>query len=93
MVSGKSASGGIDNGKIGDYDKLILGDEEQLIVSTDEKPSEILYLQGFIGTSYANNEWKTARTDAFKSGADRIIPMPQRYAIYHFKSSEREESS
>lgn len=62
----KSASGGIDNGKIGDYDKLILGDEEQLIVSTDEKPSEILYLQGFIGTSYANNEWKTARTDAFK---------------------------
>lgn len=62
----KSASGGIDNGKIGDYDQLILGDEEQLIVSTDEKPSEILYLQGFIGTSYANNEWKAIRTDAFK---------------------------
>ena len=62
----KSASGGIGNGRIGDYDQLILGEEEQLIVNTDEKPSEILYLQGFIGTSYANNEWKTTRTDAFK---------------------------
>lgn len=65
-VQGKSASGGIDNGKIGDYDQLIFGDEEQLIVSTDEKPYEMLYLQGFIGTSYADNEWKTARTGTFE---------------------------
>lgn len=59
-IRGDKATGGVESGRTGDYGVLELGEDRQLLVTCAQKPAEKIYLQGFIGTRYEDNEWKEA---------------------------------
>lgn len=62
----RSASGGVGNGAVGTAGEFGENDSPQLRITTDEKPTERLYLQGYIGTEYNSNKWHAADSNKFR---------------------------
>lgn len=52
------ASGGVSDGKVGQADRIEYKGFMDLTLILDSKPSEDIFLQGFVGSKYENNEWK-----------------------------------
>lgn len=61
------AKGGVNDGVIGGAGEFAKDDEKQLVITSQTKPQEKIYLQGYIGTIYEDNKWKEGRRKEFQS--------------------------
>lgn len=52
------ASGGVSDGKIGEVDRIEYRGFVDLTLILRDKPTDDIFLQGFVGSRYDNNEWK-----------------------------------
>lgn len=65
------AKGGVSDGEVGGAGVFAKDDTKQLIVTTNTKPQEKIYLQGYIGTVYEDNQWKVDEKTQFESWITR----------------------
>lgn len=64
-----AAAGGVEDGSLTQSDGLALQGLEDLLVMTDEKPTETVYLRGFIGAEYDGHSWQPADAEQFDNAA------------------------
>ena len=64
-----AAAGGVEDGSLTQSDGLALQGLEDLLVMTDEKPTETVYLRGFIGAEYDGHSWQPAAAEQFDNAA------------------------
>lgn len=64
-----AAAGGVEDGSLTQSDGLALQGLEDLLVTTDEKPTETVYLRGFIGAEYDGHGWQPADAEQFDNAA------------------------
>lgn len=64
-----AAAGGVEDGSLTQSDGLALQGLEDLIVTTDGKPTETVYLRGFIGAEYDGHSWQPADAEQFDNAA------------------------
>lgn len=64
-----AAAGGVEDGSLTQSDGLALQGLEDLLVTTDEKPTETVYLRGFIGAEYDGHSWQPADAEQFDNAA------------------------
>ena len=62
--------GGVADGSLSDASGYLISDVEDLSLSCTVKPQETLYLRGFIGGSYEQNQWLEPEEKVFYSAAD-----------------------
>lgn len=58
-------NGGVGNGDLRNCDEFTGGYRTQLKITVSEKPTGPLYIQGYIGGSYEDNQWKPSNAAAF----------------------------
>lgn len=66
----KTAVGGVTDGKLGTVDEIVDSGEEQLEIILSERPKQRVYLQGFVGMDYGDNEWTSSQNTDFLSSDD-----------------------
>lgn len=64
-----AAAGGVEDGSLTRGDGLALTGLEDIMVTTDAKPEETVYLRGFIGVDYDGTSWQAGNAAAFDSAA------------------------
>ena len=64
-----ASAGGVEDGSLTQSDGLALQGLEDLLVTTDEKPTETVYLRGFIGAEYDGHSWQPADAEQFDNAA------------------------
>ena len=64
-----AAAGGVEDGSLTQSDGLALQGLEDLLVTTAEKPTETVYLRGFIGAEYDGHSWQPADAEQFDNAA------------------------
>ena len=64
-----AAAGGVEDGSLTRGDGLALSGLEDIMVTTDAKPEETVYLRGFIGVDYDGTSWQAGNAAAFDSAA------------------------
>lgn len=67
----RQARGGVGSGKVGEFDELIPGEETELILTAAAKPEESLYLRGFTGGRYEENEWEKKKLSSLERKTNR----------------------
>lgn len=67
------AKGGVSNGNLGTADELVPDNQVQLKVVTDTLPDQTLYLQGYIGSQYSNNQWTEAKSKTLQKWNDGVL--------------------
>lgn len=80
------ASGGVSDGKVGQVDRLQFKGFLDMTVTLSYKPLDDVFLQGFVGSRYENNEWKQQSGWDFglkfsESKARKIKNMPFEKAV------------
>ena len=68
-LSLEGVGGGVSDGKLGDIEGSSYDGIEAVKVTSSVKPSEILYLKGFIGSDYAGDSWKPGDENEFENAA------------------------
>lgn len=66
----KAATGGVTDGKLGTVDQVEDSGEEQLEIILSDRPEMRLYLQGFVGMDYLDNQWTSTQNTGFFSVDD-----------------------
>lgn len=61
--------GGVADGSLTDTSGYLVSGVEDLHLTITKKPKETIYLRGFIGGSYANNQWLVPEEKVFDSAA------------------------
>ena len=65
-----AAAGGVEDGSLTQSDGLApCKGWRDLLVTTDEKPTETVYLRGFIGAEYDGHSWHPADAEQFDNAA------------------------
>ncbi len=79
-LSLEGVGGGVSDGVLGDVDGTAYDEVESLKVTVSEKPTEILYLKGYVGADYTQNRWgmgdANSLTDAalnWKTDGDSLL--------------------
>lgn len=72
----EDGNGGVGNGDLRECGKFTGGYKTQLRVTVSEKPTQPLYIQGYIGGSYEDSQWKPADAQAFHAliGGTELFP-------------------
>lgn len=68
--NGDRATGGVNDGKLGEYSGLDRDHSVHLKVKTQKKPEETIYIRGFVGSDYTGRSWKRGSERKFDSGND-----------------------
>ncbi len=68
-LSLEGTGGGVSDGKLGDIEGSSYDGIEAVKVTSSVRTSEILYLKGFIGSSYTGDSWKAGDAEAFENAA------------------------
>nr|WP_288722386.1 transglutaminase domain-containing protein [uncultured Sellimonas sp.] len=61
FVYGDTAAGGVSDGRLGDVEEVRESGRDQLEIVLSEFPEQTLYLRGYVGVVYEDNEWKRTR--------------------------------
>lgn len=67
------AQGGVSNGNLGAAEELVTDNKVQLKVVADSLPERTLYLQGYIGSRYENNQWVESPRKALQKWNDGAL--------------------
>ncbi len=65
----ETTGGGVLDGALQDTKGDVFRDLEDLSLTLSKKPAERIYLRGFIGSTYQNNEWKMPYESSFDAAA------------------------
>jgi len=68
-LSLEGVGGGVSDGVLGDVDGTAYDEVESLKVTVSEKPTEILYLKGYVGAEYTPNRWSMGYADSLTDAA------------------------
>lgn len=68
-LSLEGVGGGVSDGVLGDVDGTAYDEVESLKVTVSEKPTEILYLKGYMGADYTQNRWGMGDADSLTDAA------------------------
>ena len=68
-LSLEGVGGGVSDGVLGDVDGTAYDEVESLKVTVSEKPTEILYLKGYVGADYMQNRWGMGDADSLTDAA------------------------
>lgn len=68
-LSLEGVGGGVSDGVLGDVDGTAYDEVESLKVTVSEKPTEILYLKGYVGADYTQNRWSMGDADSLTDAA------------------------
>ena len=68
-LSLEGVGGGVSDGELGDVDGTAYDEVESLKVTVSEKPTEILYLKGYVGADYTSNRWRMGDADSLTDAA------------------------
>ena len=68
-LSLEGVGGGVSDGVLGDVDGTAYDEVESLKVTVSEKPTEILYLKGYVGADYTSNRWSMGDADSLTDAA------------------------
>ena len=68
-LSLEGVGGGVSDGVLGDVDGTAYDEVESLKVTVSEKPTEILYLKGYVGAEYTPNRWSMGDADSLTDAA------------------------
>lgn len=68
-LSLEGVGGGVSDGVLGDVDGTAYDEVESLKVTVSEKPTEILYLKGYVGADYTQNRWGMGDADSLTDAA------------------------
>lgn len=68
-LSLEGVGGGVSDGELGDVDGTAYDEVESLKVTVSEKPTEILYLKGYVGADYTPNRWRMGDADSLTDAA------------------------
>lgn len=68
-LSLEGVGGGVSDGVLGDVDGTAYDEVESLKVTVSEKPTEILYLKGYVGADYTTNRWRMGDADSLTDAA------------------------
>jgi len=68
-LSLEGVGGGVSDGELGDVDGTSYDEVESLKVTVSEKPTEILYLKGYVGADYTPNRWSMGDADSLTDAA------------------------
>lgn len=68
-LSLEGVGGGVSDGVLGDVDGTAYDEVESLKVTVSEKPTEILYLKGYVGADYTQNRWSIGDADSLTDAA------------------------
>ena len=68
-LSLEGVGGGVSDGVLGDVDGTAYDEVESLKVTVSEKPTEILYLKGYVGADYTPNRWSMGDADSLTDAA------------------------
>lgn len=68
-LSLEGVGGGVSDGELGDVDGTAYDEVESLKVTVSEKPTEILYLKGYVGADYTQNRWRMGDADSLTDAA------------------------
>lgn len=68
-LSVEGVGGGVSDGTLTDQDGFYFGKVQALKVTVSEKPSETVYLKGFIGTDYTGTAFEEADGESFVQAA------------------------
>lgn len=68
-LKAETVSGGVNGGMLGDVDGYAMSEIEDLKLTSSRKPTETIYLKGYIGSIYTGNRWDAPDEDNFKSAA------------------------
>lgn len=68
-LSLEGVGGGVSDGELGDVDGTAYDEVESLKVTVSEKPTEILYLKGYVGADYTPNRWSMGDADSLTDAA------------------------
>lgn len=60
-----SVGGGVADGALGNVDGYAIKDIEDLKIIVTNKPTETIYLKGFVGSGYQDNHWLTPTEEGF----------------------------
>lgn len=71
LTEADSASGGgVEDGSLSDGRGFLLNGVEDLLLHCTVKPEETVYLRGFVGGSYAENQWLPPSAEVFAAAAE-----------------------
>ena len=79
-------SGGVSNGKLGTYDKIIYSHKRMLMVTTGYKGN--MYLKGFTGSRYENNAWLDFSESTYKDN-EAVFDTLEAYAFDTYNQSSQ----
>ncbi len=68
-LTAETDGGGVQDGMLGETDGFAVGSLEDLRLTSSVKPSETVYLKGFIGSTYGENRWLAPSGETFFSAA------------------------
>ena len=68
-LTAETDGGGVQDGILGETDGFAVGSLEDLRLTSSVKPSETVYLKGFIGSTYGENRWLAPSGETFFSAA------------------------
>lgn len=68
-LSLEGVGGGVSDGVLGDVDGTAYDEVESFKVTVSEKPTEILYLKGYVGADYTQNRWSMGDADSLTDAA------------------------
>lgn len=74
-----AAAGGLDGGKLGNYDEVQFSKTEQLVITAPlESISEGVYLKGYVGSEYTGDSWEGHSAVASSAYEHRMESIPEK---------------
>lgn len=90
--NGDRATGGVNDGKLGEYSGLDRDHSVHLKVKTQKKPEETIYIRGFVGSDYTGRSWKRGSERKFDSENDGFevenVKANRKYQYHTYPDAE-----
>ena len=71
-LGGDKATGGVNDGRLGNYDELERDDRVHLKISSQRQPNQTVYIRGFVGGDYTGRSWRRGDEKRFEKEAEEF---------------------
>ena len=71
-LGGDKATGGVNDGRLGNYDELERDDRVHLKISSQRQPNQTVYIRGFVGGDYTGRSWRRGDEKRFETEAEEF---------------------
>lgn len=71
-LGGDKATGGVNDGSLGNYDELERDDRVHLKISSQGQPNQTVYIRGFVGGDYTGRSWRRGDEKRFETESEEF---------------------